>query len=358
MARHVNRSFGVQPVGFDDGNHTKKMLTDDKMEHLESAVAPVHASEMRYMSGDKTKPGYIMVDGQMFAVGSTARRQRRSLPTGAERYTRDYYRIGLAYMLSQVYRGNSVDVDLYATHAPQDYAYAPDMAEAVSGVMTCVTPFGKTQYSVHRITTTDEPLAGANATFYDRNCRFDHYWTVGNHVILVIDVGGFTTDLAIIENGVVDYDTMKSIEVGADKVYKMFIHAVRDDPVLKPQLGKLTESNYNPEMVRDAIVTGYWGNNSRNPIDVRHIAEEVLNFLISEIEDGISTMGGLVNFTDSIFTGGGCGLAYSEFVTRHSRGNTIFHIAETNNALLRFANLIGMRIENIKDKRWGNYATK
>lgn len=358
MARYVNRSGGVQSVAFDDGNHTKKILCDTKYVHEESAVALVHGNYERYMNGNATKAGYIMVDGAMYAVGSTARRERRSLPKGAERYTRDYYRIGLAYMLAKLYGKASVDVDLYATHAPQDYAFAPNMVEAVSGVMNCITPHGKTQYSVHRLTASDEPLGLANHTFYGRDGYIDRYWTVGTHIILVCDVGGFTTDLAIIENGVVDYGTMRSIEAGADNIYRMFIQGVRDDSQLRSQLGKLSESNYVPELVKDAIVTKNWANDSRNPISVEHVANDVLNFLISEVEDGINSMGGLVNYTDVIFGGGGAGLIYNEFVGRYRTSNVNFHIAESNSALLRYANVFGVKIDNIKADRWGQYGVK
>lgn len=279
---------------------------DVEFEHAIAKVGKVDSSAVRrFMNRDNTTPkrGYVVSNGMVYAVGEKARRHQIVKREGSNRYTDDYYLPMFHYGITQSSIQDGEDVFVVATHAPQDEPYAGDIEDLLMGTHEVSNEFGLIRFNVIDVLTLDEPVSGLYNYVLTYKGSLDRRKTESKEwVILVVDVGGQTTDLTAVDSGFeIDESTIESVEIGALRVIESFWEVFKDEN--KSQL-KNVSSALPMRAVEQAIIT------DKFPYGVKHIsckdiAHEARNLLLNDVIDLINSMGGAVNYNAILLTGGG-----------------------------------------------------
>jgi hypothetical protein len=203
---------------------------------------------------------YVRVNGTPYVVGESAERHGLvSKRSGASRYTRDYYGVLTATVLAQLY-GRGREVAVFGSHAPGDVGFREDQMRSVIGDWEVEIGGSRSHFKVIYANTFDEPVGGLMNVLLAEDGQHFLYTHVRDGRVLVIDIGGFTTDfLAVSPGGVVDYSLARSVPLGIQSVISDFedsfkanqLEAVKDTPILPP------------DRVRKAIATGVFEGGGR-----------------------------------------------------------------------------------------------
>lgn len=325
--------------GLDFGNSDIKAYDPRSKTHFYTrhAIAFLSSSEWGQMAArGKIQPGFVRVNGQPLAFGDAARRYLLTdPPKGASRYKAEYYGVGLAYMLSEIYRRNVASIALVATHAPTDLDYAGALEAAARGIWQVESRWGDLTFQVKTVNTVDEPIAGyANFTLNEDGKERRRNPLI-NAMTLVVDVGGHTTDIAKIDpNGAIDNLSLKSTRTGALNVLNKF------EERLRSQYAELFQDtlNIDPRRIEAAMNNGFYAFGSSR-LDCLELAAQCRAELVNDITQIIRGAGGVANFDYILLTGGG-GQMIKNDLSKAYKGIE-FLTAETDPDLMRFANSFG-----------------
>ena len=254
---------------------------------------------------------YIRVNGKPYAVGESA--ERHGIVTarsGTARYTKDYIGVLAAAALAQFY-GRGREVSVFASHPPGDVKYRQDLMKSIIGEWEIEIGKSKVHFRVIYANTFDEPVGGIMNVLLTEDGQHYQYPQIGEGRSLVIDVGGFTTDiLAVNPGGEVDYALARSVPLGIQSVIHDFeesfrannLEIVKDTPVLPP------------ERVRKAISSGVFeGGGRKYPCD--QDVEEATSLFLNRFADTYQRLaGGALSWDNIILTGGGSALLHHKLV--------------------------------------------
>lgn len=323
---------------FDFGNSRVKWFRPGvpKYGDFLHAIAPLTESDWNRVAGSGKPPrGIIRVNGVPFAVGDSARRHiLKDRPKGAARYTPGYYGAALCSALSDAFSEGD-KIDLYASHAPQDQMYAADLIAAAKQGWCVETDRGQFQFDVFNVTPFDEPLGGyAHAAFTKRGDERPDS-PVADKTALVIDVGGYTTDYAIVDpGGEIDMLNINSKIVGTLVALNKFEHDLR-----RRYTDQFKGSgDLDIRRVESAIISGAY-RFGRMDLDCRHEAQAAIHTLINDVIQVINSVGGAANFDVILMTGGGSALIYDPLIAAFP--SIEFVMVEEDRALMKYANVFG-----------------
>lgn len=302
------------------------------------AVAEITQHEWKRAVGRGAPPvGFCKVNGVPYVVGDMAlRHQIKDRPQGAARYTPDYYGVVLAFMMGEVLQKSAKRVTLFGSHAPVDVAHTPDMVRASQGTWMIESRTGKHAIDITHVETFDEPLGGyAHFAFTERGFEKKNNPLVGGNA-LVIDVGGFTVDYAIVDRtgNIMPLD-LDSKRTGTIQLVEDFERELRDKYA---EDFRESPVDIDVRKLEDALLSG-WFKFGKEQLDVRYEADAALNALTNEVKTIIQRAGGVANFETILLTGGGPVLIYDRLVQAMPKAN--FALAEPERDLMRFANVFG-----------------
>src|SRR5712691_1813346 len=294
---------------FDFGNARGKWFSpkDGEWGDFMHAIAPLSDTDWATVVGRGKPPkGLIKVNGLAYAVGEAARRHIiRERPKGAARYNELYYLPAACFAFVDGFR-ESAPVTLYASHAPQDQRYAGDLIHSVKGTWTVECQFGTLTFDVKRVITLDEPICGYAHYTFTANGEERPDNPVADKTVLLIDIGGYTTDRVSIDpGGEIDLLSIESRRAGTIEAIQQFENELRHkNRRLFKDAGDL-----DIRRVEQAIISGVYqfGNQS---IDCSKEAAAAINTLVSEIVLVINNSGGAANYDVILLDGGGAVLIY------------------------------------------------
>lgn len=323
---------------FDFGNargkfyRPKANLFDD----FRHAIAFLNEGEWRSaISRGGVPKGLARVNGQAVAVGDAARRYViADRPTGAARYKKEYYGVGLAYALSEGFKKDVANISLIASHAPGDIAYAEHLRQAALGIWEIESVHGLLTFKVNDVMTFDEPIGG-----------YSHYTLTENGVerkrnpfkdqtVLVVDVGGWTVDIAAIDGGEIDPLSLRSTRAGIIRLTSDFESYLRSNNRSMFQ----DTGDIDIKRLERAILTGVY-KFGRHDIQCADESNSVINALVNDIVGVINTAGGAANYDSILLTGGGAVIIRDAIVQAYPRIE--FYYAEENTDLMKYANVFG-----------------
>lgn len=280
--------------------------------------------------------GYITGDGRFFVVGDAATSYALQMkPKGADRYHKWYYGIGALYAMSEL--GDlGHGVNFYGLHAPQDIDYADDMLDAIEAFDGVPFSTHKGDFRLHLrdVGTLDEPLAGYGHHLLTKQGRVSKKNRFANAETLVIDIGDFTTDYAVITEGGIDNDNIGSVTYGASNTLEQFQQLLTD---AYPDKFKGVY-NIKPARLEAALRIGKFAYGKRK-LNCKDIAEQPLNKLVNEVLAIVRSRGGIANYDVIILTGGGAAMVYT--LLKAALPDIDIVLAEKDKNLVQLANVFG-----------------
>lgn len=339
-------------IVFDFGNARWKWFNPRTNEYGDCRHALVEISDAEWktvLGRSRVAPeGFARVNDTAYAYGDAARRyiiaQR---PRGASRYHRGYYGVGAAIALSEVLEKGARTVTLWASHAPVDSQYARHLVESAKGNWCVEIGNTSREFIIKNVQTFDEPLGGfCHYTFTEKGIERKRN-PLANTTTLVIDVGGYTTDVVAIDpGGNVDLMSPKSTRTGVIQLLEQFENDLRANNATRFQ----NTGDIDVRKIESAIVSGVF-RFGKQMIDCSNEARAALNALSNDVVQVIYAAGGEANFDVMLLTGGGSALIHNALV--QALPNVEFLLAEPNHELMKFANVFGgaklaMVLRNVK----------
>lgn len=297
----------------------------------------------------KAPEGFLRVNGAPFVVGDNARRYLiAERPRGAARYEPTYYGVGLASALSESYNRSVRNITLFASHAPGDVKYARNLVAAARGVWQVENRNGTFEYNIVNVQTLDEPLCGFAHYVFTEKGEERKRNPLATAQTLVIDVGGYTVDVAAVDpGGAIDQLSLRSTRTGIIDMTQGFEQELRDN---NATLFKTT-GDIDIRRIESALMTKQYQFGKRM-VDCRIEADAAINALVNEVYQIIEAAGGEGNFDYMLLTGGGSALIYDALEKVLTQSALLR--AEPNHALLKYANVFGgakiaavMRLEGV-----------
>lgn len=327
-------------IVFDFGNARWKWFNPRTNQYgdCRHALVPISGSDWQKVLGrSKTPPeGFAMVNGTAYAYGDAARRYLiAQRPRGAARYHAQYYGVGAAIALSEVLERGARAVTLWASHAPADIQYTRQLEQAARGKWTVECGQGAREFTIKDVQTFDEPLGGyAHYVFTEKGIERKKN-PLANQTTLVIDVGGYTTDvIAIDPGGAIDLMSAHSTRTGVIHLLEQFENELRANNATRFQ----NTGDIDVRRIENALMTGVF-QFGKLQVDCSTEARAALNTLINDVIQVIRAAGGETNFDVMLLTGGGCALLYDALA--QALPHVEFILAEPNRDLMKYANVFG-----------------
>ena len=322
-----------------DGGHNiikgKTASAEQTFPHAVHGLRMSEYEEIVMRAGKNLSDDYLLINGNPYVVGESAEHHdvinRR---IGPERYTSDYYGVFVAAMLYRLYKTNC-SVALFASHPTGDIRYREDLARAAWGEWSIEHGDEKRKYCIEYVNTFEEALGGLyNVILADSGVHYARS-EVNEGRVLVIDIGGGTTDLQSVTDGQVSFDIAHSIDIGIQKVEADFESGLRaNNPARFKNVRHIDRS-----MLREAIKTGVFtggGSALTCTLEIRGAIKKLLN----QLKDAYTTIAkGPANWHHIILTGGGSSMLYTHLLPVLEHGSII--LAENNPAEMHLANVRG-----------------
>lgn len=302
------------------------------------ALVEISDSEWTQVCGrSKTPPeGFARVNGTAYAYGDAARRYTiPQRPKGASRYRREYYGVAAAIAMSEVLERGARAVTLWASHSPDDSRYARNLVESAKGKWVVESGSGSREFVVRDVQTFDEPLGGySNYVFTEKGLERKKN-PLADKTTLVIDVGGYTTDVGAIDpGGNIDLMSFRSTRTGVINLLEGFEAELRNRHATRFQ----NTGDIDVRRIETAIMTGVF-RFGKIDIDCAAEARAAINTLTNEVVEVIRAAGGEANYDVMLLTGGGSALISDALIAAMPVVEFLF--AEPERSKLKFANVFG-----------------
>ena len=294
-------------MALDEGHAIIKGCADNGWHDYPHAIMPLDENVWRQILLRGTPgPDYMVINDHPYAIGETAERHGwTGRLEGAARYSEEYYGVMAAAMAFRLFEGSQRDMTVMATHAPEFIDYQRDIREALIGSWKVECNGANRRYEIKRVIFADEPVGGAmNVILTPDGAAFQHT-DLQQGTGLVLDIGGFTTDATLLENGVPDYLSIYSEPgIGIIRALEEFKKALRTR-----YAGQLKNSAIlRPAALREALATGKFAAGGYGMLDCRAQADIASDRLVTLVHDIYNRFGGTAGLDYVILTGGGSGL--------------------------------------------------
>lgn len=309
---------------------------------LEMPHAIVEISEAQYnnvyaRSKENMPNDVLKVNGKCFAVGKSAEMlgsvQRFK---GAERYKPEYYGVGAMAIINAMYGANQIDIEVFASHPPQDIQYADLIVDSLFAFDEWKIENGNNtkRINVTYASTFDEITGGfMNVMLTEDGARYQRP-ELKQGKIIGIDIGGGTTDFSEVVDGEMVEITTHSERIGIMNVIDTFLIQFRN----RYKEETRASENLDASKVRKAIVTGQFSGRGK-VFECFEEASQARNQLLNRINQVFQARyGGAFNYDAILLTGGGSALMFEALDHAFQHDNII--LADDVNSL-HFANVRG-----------------
>lgn len=344
MAEKLRKAVNDHYTVFDAGRSLVKGKTGSDEKDFIHAMVKLTEAEYRQIIAREGHEDIMRINNVPYAIGKTATTKGyQPRQTTAERYTSGYYGVLLAAMLFRLYDKSIKNVLLYASHPPVAVEYRPEIIKATKGrwVVECLGE--KREYIVAETRCFDEPVGGAMNMLIATDGKSYLRSDIKDGSTLVLDIGGQTIDIAALDNGRVDYTSIRSADGGIIEVEQRFTKLLRAE-----YRDKLMGANFlKPESIRHALRSGIFDAGAFGTLAVEDIVKLATDDIIARIAGLIEEWGGLTVYNNIILTGGGGGLLFNRIcnyfdhkLMRIELGRDYFHLAD-NPSDVHMANVRG-----------------
>ncbi len=305
--------MGQQTVVLDEGNSIIKGKNLSREVFFQHGLKELTDTDWRHIKlrGGDQHPDFVKVNGVPYVVGPLADDYGfTGHLKGSARYTETYYGVFAAVVLFRLYEKNMRNITVFASHAPQDIEYRPDLIASVKKHWRVESMGQEREFEVNHCFCFDEPVGGMMNQLINEEATGYYRSELREGEMLAIDVGGFTTDVAVLRDGKVIHNRSHSEEAGILEVErdfrKMFLeqHAKKFKGSSKPK----------SERIREALRTGAYDGGGYGLIDCTQEAEHATNRLIRTVHDIYTDAGGTATFRYVLLTGGGSALLEERLV--------------------------------------------
>lgn len=323
---------------FDFGNAQGKWFAPGSGQYgnFLHAVVPLTAQQWESVVGRGMPPqGLLRVNGTGYAIGNAAKRHIiKERPHGAARYNASYYLPAACFAFIEGFHKDK-EISLYASHAPQDQRYAPELIRAVKGTWEVECQYGTLKFAVKKVTTFDEPIGGYAHFALTKTGDEKPNNPVGDKTVLLVDVGGYTADrVAVDPGGQIDLMSIASTRVGTITAIEHFESELRQRyKAMFQDTGDL-----DIKRVEEAIINGLYRFGNKT-LECRRESKSAINSLVNDVIQIINQAGGAANYDMILLTGGGSALIYDSLTAAFP--NIDFIMVEEDRALMKFANVFG-----------------
>lgn len=302
-------------MALDAGMGRVKAFGNYGLESFPHALLPLSAAQIINMGGDgmlDNHPSIFNVNGKYYAISEFAISKGSGVVrTGEYRYTADYYGVLAAIMAFLTQPDSHNNLFLYGGHAPKDKIYRQNLIDSVIeskvGAWT-VKHRGQTKvFSFTGAKGYHEPVGVYRfATMSEDGKSLRAGW-LRSGFTAILDIGAFTTDCSVAEEGRIDYDSTISHAYGFDRVIdEMWTLIKHNNPRLKgfkPTPESLRAALRNPAKGLDA--RGY------NWIPCVDEAKQVIGSFMRELSIIFENYGGVGAFHHLLLGGGGSAQLHS-----------------------------------------------
>lgn len=282
--------------------------------------------------------GMLRINGSSYYVGDIAQKHYPMKKRGASRYGVKYYQAGLGYALIQAFPNGSPDaIQLLASHPPRDLQYADHIVKSAKREFLIEHRGAILKFKIDNVWTFDEPLGGFCHAWLTPDGRKKNGSKLGEQELLVIDAGGYTTDFVPMDLGSIDTSAMTSIVYGVGNMTESVEQYIRTR-----YAQEFMDVEYlDRARLESALASGKYQVGS-NVFDCAKDVDEQKALFASHIRDGISRMGGLMNFDSILLTGGGSVLAEQSLRLLIAQEKVKMEIVKVDtDENMRYANVLG-----------------
>ncbi len=328
-------------IVYDSGNGLWKAKTAGREKAIRHAIMPLSETDyVKVLKDSRGVPpeGYIRVNGVPYAFGVIAEKRGAKKRSGSARYTKDYYGVSLAVMLSLVYDAPNAggDVIAFCSYAPGDSDYENDLVEAAVGTYHIEVGRSEKAFRVIEASSFAEPVGGLMNVMLRQDGKGAQNDLMGGDT-LVIDIGEYTTDhVSVDENGIIDGEIHLSEKIGIRKVMDTF-----ERSIYSTYADELKNSPEIPaHRFRKAMRTGVFEAAGRG-YDCANLAREAASNVLEQIRNTYQNLAkGAARWDSIVLTGGGSAMLYDRLrdeVLEHGR---VF-IADNDLEAVHLANVRG-----------------
>lgn len=343
MAKKSTPPIGLPLFVIDAGNAFVKWTTGD-MEglfvHKVAMLTPDEYEEGLKRYGKTAALDFVEIDGNSYAVGTTADIANVQHRTGAPKYQRDYYGVLLANAIARAFIHNpdalSNGIRVMASHASRDYEYRDELINSIKGRWQFQCGGRAFAFNVKEVETYEEPFGGYARAAFQKDKRGQWVAPLYGLSVGIIDIGGGTCGtLAVNEDGIVQYGMAHSGGQGINSAVARLKSLLKKDYQQFFQKG----ADIPEDRLRAALAQGvYVGGGKRIPCEQQ--AELALNPLLNEVKTMYGDkLGGGLAIDVLVLTGGGNAILWEKVRDLTEHGNVI--LAEPHSDQLQFSNVRG-----------------
>lgn len=326
---------GLEPVGVDPGNHDVKGVTSKTLQYFPHALQPIvdfDATDARDNSST------FIVNGKPFAIGKQAERMAVGKLTGNARYTRDYVGVLAAIMLFKLLPESNDRLFLNMSFPPRDRDFRKDIIEAVKGKWDVVCRGARKKFTVVDAGAFSEP----SAAFRHATYAFDGVHTQGSRELrhdltLGLDLGGFTFDTQIFEDGKPDHQSGRSFTLGMMDMYEDLERQLRKD--FKNSMRGVND--YPRAMLQEALRTGFYPRYGKDPLECQKQVDRTFTWMLGQIDTTVRQYYGSWDDYNCILLMNGGSAAIETRLVELLKRDGIF-VSESQRENMRFSTAFGL----------------
>lgn len=254
-------------------------------------------------------------------------------------YRWDYFGVLSAVMVGELYEAGIYDASLRALHATKDIDFVDKMDIATNGYWVLWNHKGTFTINISEFLPLEEQLGGVYRLAYTQDGRENNQNPHKDKTMLVVDVGGHSTDVGAIDEGMqIDVSSLASVRVGTIEMMRQF------DQSLRAKLQREYPETFkgggeiNPTHLEKALISGKY-QYGKHKVNVKDIASEVTNLIVNDIVDIVDEFGGALNYAAILLTGGGAALLGKALESAFPDLSIIY--AEEQRDMMRYANVMG-----------------
>lgn len=317
-------------ASFDFGNSYSKFSYADE-DGIASTTTPtflVRLSETdasQFGEDYENHPNIYKVNNAIYAIGEIAKRRTVTRLQGAGRYVSNQIGVMFAICAFDGFADSQNNIYLTTTHPPRDAAYRQQLAQAIKGTPDEPTTWevshkGITKcFQVQNIKTLSEPLAGLMCYALDMrgNDSIGTKGVISNNGILVIDVGGYTTDMIMVYPGLnIDMNSGVSFTLGFNHLIERARIQMREkNPDIFMNLPDYDESIIRALFGQSGrIYAKIAGKRKEKWPDVTSIINELSMKIVSDVADATRQYMATGRVDTVLLTGGGCDALHDRLV--------------------------------------------